>query len=528
MSTYLHIYQIGPVQSFIAAARRTQDLYVGSRMLSELASAGIQQARKDPSFKPIFPMIVNDRLPRGVPHRFAFLADSDPQTLAIAVERAIRQAWVDQFVNPVGNWLVNIVGEGEWADVYERQTANWLEFQRVAVPYNQNRHSACYQEASRLLATRRAMRTFEQVEESGYKCTLTGAQSQLSLGDKGWERLRQRVGEIALRKGEQLGAIAMIKRFAGQGFAKCAGISDQDFPSTDQIAGIDQRDAGEQRGKEVSGYLAVLHMDGDRMGKRISECKSLQDHQEFSMKLAQFADREVPAIINQYDRRDGKRHAKLVYAGGDDVLALLPLKLALACANDLRQSFQKLTGCSASAGIAVTPYNLPLDNALNMARQAEKVAKEGYDRDAVVIVEAHGTGQQRASGSRWEPEKQSIVQLVDDLQSMIEQASISGKIGYEIAELARQLVPDLSDQSLKPDKRAELAALNEVLKDARKADLKRLITRRLGEKVSDKKAIVEDLQGRFFALGESKQCGWDSLANWIIFSRFLASEGKRS
>ncbi|MFQ3646977.1 MAG: type III-B CRISPR-associated protein Cas10/Cmr2, partial [Anaerolinea sp.] len=42
--THLYLFQIGPVQAFIAQARRTQDLLVGSRILSDLASAGIKAA----------------------------------------------------------------------------------------------------------------------------------------------------------------------------------------------------------------------------------------------------------------------------------------------------------------------------------------------------------------------------------------------------------------------------------------------------------------------------------------------------
>ena len=36
MSQYLVVYSIGPVQSFIARARKTEDLWSGSYLLSEL------------------------------------------------------------------------------------------------------------------------------------------------------------------------------------------------------------------------------------------------------------------------------------------------------------------------------------------------------------------------------------------------------------------------------------------------------------------------------------------------------------
>ena len=40
MSGHLLLVTIGPVQEFIAQARRTRDLWYGSHLLSELARAG--------------------------------------------------------------------------------------------------------------------------------------------------------------------------------------------------------------------------------------------------------------------------------------------------------------------------------------------------------------------------------------------------------------------------------------------------------------------------------------------------------
>ncbi|HOV82716.1 MAG TPA: type III-B CRISPR-associated protein Cas10/Cmr2 [Methanothrix sp.] len=39
MVSYLYVLSIGPVQDFIAAARRTRDLWFGSHLLSEISKA---------------------------------------------------------------------------------------------------------------------------------------------------------------------------------------------------------------------------------------------------------------------------------------------------------------------------------------------------------------------------------------------------------------------------------------------------------------------------------------------------------
>ena len=43
---YLFLFTIGPVQGFIAQARKTRDLYAGSAILGEIISAAIDQTKK--------------------------------------------------------------------------------------------------------------------------------------------------------------------------------------------------------------------------------------------------------------------------------------------------------------------------------------------------------------------------------------------------------------------------------------------------------------------------------------------------
>jgi CRISPR-associated protein Cmr2 len=136
--TYLHLIQIGPVQSFIAAARRTQDLYVGSRLLSMIAAEGVHAAqRTDPQVELLFP-VQDERgnLPQSVPHRFAFLSDQEPVTLACAVEQAVKDYWKRTIAGRVRHWLHGQIGDGEWTAVFDRQVENWLEVYCVAVPYD--------------------------------------------------------------------------------------------------------------------------------------------------------------------------------------------------------------------------------------------------------------------------------------------------------------------------------------------------------------------------------------------------------
>jgi hypothetical protein len=84
---------------------------------------------------------------------------------------------------------------------------------------------------------------------------------------------------------------------------------------------------------EASPYFAILVADGDKMGNAIAFIDSSKKHREFSQALADFA-REARSIVQQ-------NSGVLVYAGGDDVLAFVPLDKSVACSRSLYDEFAK-------------------------------------------------------------------------------------------------------------------------------------------------------------------------------------------
>jgi len=520
--THLFLCQIGPVQPFIAAGRRTQDLYVGSRILSQLARAGLSAVSEGKGFELIFPMIYAGKLPKGIPHRFAFLCDEeDSQSVANAIRSAIDAQW-NIYVNAVdkkyGSWIAS---DKTRLETFNRQKEPvWVEFYWVAVDYQPENHKTCFENASIALAQRRLFRQFVHIEEVGRKCTLTGAQSSLIQGDKkqadsALAKLREIAEDkrgIIFRNNEYLGTTALIKRLVQFTTADLGDVDEKRFPkSTTWIAsGKEERGDLDKKGKEVEGYLAVLHMDGDGMGRNLSAIGELKLHQQFSQKLAEFADIHVPRIIQE----EGGKNATLVYAGGDDVLALLPLRHALKCGKELSDAFYALTGCTASAGIAITPHDFPLDVALEMARQAEEKAKDKYrvsdgdKKGAIFVTEAHGTGMIREAGGNWD-----IVELMDTLIGYFADDTLSGKLGYDMLTIAHDMG-------------------GRVPAEARQADLKRTIIRRLpkGGDKDKKKAFAENLAQRIADLAEQKDengnLRWQDMAHWTILARFIAKPTK--
>ena len=113
-----------------------------------------------------------------------------------------------------------------------------------------------------------------------------------------------------------------------------------DEPETRQALSVLRR-CVEQISREKAGfgrsvgapvpYAAILKADGDRMGKLLSCADSTERARTISRALHCFAS-SVPGIVRRY-----RGHA--IYAGGDDVLALVPLAQAMDCSRALAKSF---------------------------------------------------------------------------------------------------------------------------------------------------------------------------------------------
>jgi CRISPR-associated protein Cmr2 len=205
-------------------------------------------------------------------------------------------------------------------------------------------------------------------------------------------------------------------------------------------------------------YYAVLAMDADQMGKwlRGENAPAIREsyhpkmieyfsglpngsellnarrpvgpamHAAISEALTNFAVHVVPHIV-------AKHQGTLIYAGGDDVLALLPARCAPACAHELYLAFRGdpsvnngapegfyrhgdrellMMGPKAtlSAGVAVVHYKEDLRLALEAAGRAEKRAKES-GRNAWQIEIMRRSGDHSALLCLW-PDVQDCVELM--------------------------------------------------------------------------------------------------------------------
>jgi CRISPR-associated protein Cmr2 len=180
-------------------------------------------------------------------------------------------------------------------------------------------------------------------------------------------------------------------------------------------------------------YLAILAADGDGMGKTISGIAKIDDHRGFSRDLGTFASEAGQMIV--------EHKGCLVFSGGDDVLAFLPVDRCLECARSLHDRFGELlkpyrrpgTEPTLSVGIAIGHSMEPLEDLLYYAREAEKAAK-GKDRNGLAVhLHTRGGAPVLVRGG-W---KSGIDEDLESLVRMHLAGQIPDKAGYDLRELSR-------------------------------------------------------------------------------------------
>ena len=133
---YVMIVNIGPVQGFIAVARRTCDLWYGSWLLSELSKCAAKTIRQEGGDL-IFPAVnatnAADLKPGSkfnVVNRVVAIVDGEPDTIGAKVradlERLLRKQWEDVLEHEIHGKL--FTEEDALAQVLDLVECTWAAY----------------------------------------------------------------------------------------------------------------------------------------------------------------------------------------------------------------------------------------------------------------------------------------------------------------------------------------------------------------------------------------------------------------
>ena len=214
------------------------------------------------------------------------------------------------------------------------------------------------------------------------------------------------------------------------------GVMDKRLKDIYAIKGLDGRPVG-----KPAVFYAMLIADGDRLGRLVSDLGG--DH--VSKALARFTD-GVPSIVREHD-------GETVYAGGDDVLAMLPVPKALSCAAALadcyRSAFEQHEKATISAAVAFSHVRLSLRVTIEHAhRLLDQVAKDGNGRNslAVAVLKSGGLNCQWVTSwarkddqGAWRCAVKCLGDLVKHIGTSPGEPGLSSSLIYRVRELLGSL-----------------------------------------------------------------------------------------
>ena len=537
---YLVTLSLGPVQSLIGAARRTRDLWCGSWMLSEASRAAARVLHDRHPGCLIFPCPKNpcvDLRPLKQPGDAANIANILRAEVAVSSVQEVRQLCEKAkaaAVHRLTDLGASALGQLATAsppvrcDVWKAQIDDILEVFSAWVPITEE--GGGYQEASRrlggALAARKATRDFRAcrpLRTTGLrKSSLDGALETVLPHWKSGHRERRK---LRLSEGEQLDALGVIKRLAGDSeqftaYPRIAadpwirrltckqkqclrdaykplighdlatrvtgntGIYD-DLPFDagllyqfrldnalahaanacehsdienlkDCIRTISKGDGDKSGAGEPVPYAAILKADGDRMGELLSRAGCADQSRQISRTLHDGFASKVAGIV-----RGHRGHA--IYAGGDDVLAFVPLTDALACARKLADEFVRaLTQVAValeieddkrptlSVGLGIGHFMEPLGALRARADRAEHAAKgdaTGTPRNALAIALGIRAGAELEWRARWNDA--DAFKALDEMTAAYRARSLPTRVAYELRGIDRRLAWLRDDDSVR-------------------------------------------------------------------------------
>ncbi len=508
MTAHLLALTIGPVQEFIAAARRTRDLWFGSYLLSEISKATAKSVQ-DSGATLIFPASSDGADLEPDSHLnvanviVAEVNGSNPADVARAAKEAARARWIS-FADRVFGGNPGVIQSDIWND----QVNDVIECYAAWRVYSRQTYRSDRAALMRLLDARKRCRDFLPAKgRAGVpKSSLDGQRESVLRPPGGWPgRSRRR---LHVREGEQLDVVGMVKRVwvpqsGAQGYPSVARVAADPWLRGAGVSRLEalvkacrdlgnealhEIDTSEGRGSppyaafpfegtavfrsryhefqeetgisqaeleplaraladltcdcgEPTPYLCVLVADGDHMGQALSGLQSPDDHRAFSQALASFAG-DARRIVNVHN-------GVLVYAGGDDVLAFVPVDRCLACSRALHDSFgdalaiwstRTRSDLTLSVGLAIAHFMEPLEDLLEYGRAAEKHAKrprsedgEQEDRNGLAVHVLKRRGGPVAVRANWSTDPEKYLQ---QLAEWIASRAFSGRVAYDMHKIA--------------------------------------------------------------------------------------------
>ena len=369
MTDSILIFTFSPVQSFISEARRTADLYVGSRILVELATAAGRAIVENGGGREDRPLLYPAVLEaHDVPNKLvARVPWERAEEIAVQAREALLRKW-REIAATACDWLKEKEPppDQKWSEIWERQIEHhWEVYWSVALWDGD--YAAAYELASRGLAAAKRARAFDPSEEDSRKDSLSGRRTALRLSgskqDAGWywSQIARQVEPARLRPEgkERLDAIGAVKRF-------CKLAQSKGFASTSSIAAADYVAALDRTPHEVMAHQravedllgnclhplstsAIWPFDGDLLYEETFSRERLREDYNLQTPEQHLLDRAKATLRNLFTatERQPSPYYAIIVLDGDNMGALIA---ACTSAEQHRELSEKLSRFARTVG----------------------------------------------------------------------------------------------------------------------------------------------------------------------------------
>lgn len=381
----LFSFFIGPVQGFIAQARKTKDLFSGSKILSQVIDHIISDFQYG---QVIFP----HKDIESKPNRFIAVIDkgSEAKEAAEEIEKLARE----KFKEIAETTYSNVFSNKDMPIGFKEQIEDFLDINWIAIDYDEHRYKDIHNELDMLMGAVKNTRIYKQIRitdseigETGKKCSVCGERNSLffKTPPKSCNSSQYRVvNDYFISENESLCGVCFVKRYYEKekvdSFPSTAEIClmnvlaklnmnmtviddaeldqfgnftvDVLFEENNNIEYIKENgmlkkeispvegkelmeklkktemdvvEKAKHKGLKLSKYYAIISFDGDGMGKWLSGEKI----DESKCDLLEFHE-TLSKLLGEFSQEVKKTivepWGKIVYAGGEDFLGFINIE----------------------------------------------------------------------------------------------------------------------------------------------------------------------------------------------------------
>ncbi|MEU7889806.1 type III-B CRISPR-associated protein Cas10/Cmr2 [Microbispora bryophytorum] len=487
MERDLVIATIPGVQRFVAESRRTADLFVSSDIISELAGAMVGAVTEPAELVlPGTPDMVT-----GIPNRVVALAGRNQgRALAQAMADAVQDRWarirarskVEEETPgfPAVQWVVVPPSEGGYEAQWERAQRLLLERKRVRdfvfPPAVQERvctltgrwsaprdkqEEGVVRRGEHLSAVGRIKRGVRSGFPSTWSIALAPYRADVvELADtdqavrSALDNIRESISRLAddalprLRKGLKSDLATWFRGLEG---SWCVPETwdprvirrehdlrqqpDRDVCESGRQSAHDLKVAARAAGaRQFTPYLAVLAQDADRLGESLSDgTRANGPMREWHGRISAALGRVGPLQRKAIESAQGL--GRVVYSGGDDLLALVPAATATTIARQSYDAFrqemaEELPRATISTALVFFHASWPLQSAVAAAQELLEQAKN-RSRPGLAIAVQHRGGERARWVTPWLAADSG--QILDHLEHLVQAMTAAQGLSKRLA-----------------------------------------------------------------------------------------------